>query len=72
MGLLELRKSFANGPYSGGFWSFVLLATPPFKNDNKIVAHVIVLLTFFLIIMLIKPLLGAMNNGNQMAMIRVA
>ena len=54
------------------FGVLFLLATPPFKNDNKIVAHVIVLLTFFLILMLIRPLLGAIDKNNQMAIIRVS
>ena len=47
------------------------LATPPFKKENKIVAHIVVLLTFLLIIALVMPLRGAITRGDTMAMIRV-
>lgn len=47
------------------------LATPPFKKENKIVAHIVVLLTFLLIIALVMPFRGAIGRGDTMAMIRV-
>ena len=55
-----------------GFGLLFLLATGPFKNENKVVAHIIVLLTLLLIVMLyISPFRRALSEGNQMAMIRV-
>ena len=54
-----------------GFGVIFALATPPFKKDNKIVAHIIVLLTFLLIIALIMPLNGALKRNDTMAIIRV-
>ena len=53
------------------FGGIFLLATPPFKKENKIVAHIIVLLTFLLIIALIMPLRGAIGRGDTMAVVRV-
>lgn len=54
-----------------GFGVIFLLATAPFKNDNKVVAHIIVLLTLLLIVMLgMKPLPRALADGNQMAITR--
>lgn len=47
------------------------IATPPFKKDNKIVAHIIVLLTFLLIIALVMPLRGALGRGDTIAAVRV-
>lgn len=53
------------------FGIIFILATPPFKKDNKVVAHIVVLLTFLLIIALFMPLRSALNSGDQMGMIRV-
>ena len=53
------------------FGGIFLLATPPFKKENKIVAHIIVLLTFLLIIALVMPLKGAIGRGDTMAIVRV-
>ena len=55
-----------------GFGVLFLLASGPLKNDNKIAAHIIVVLTLLLIIMLfMKPFRSAMADGDQMAMVRV-
>lgn len=55
-----------------GFGVLFLLATAPFKNDNKVVAHIIVLLTLVLIVMLFaKPLRSAIDEDRQMAIIRI-
>ncbi len=49
-----------------------LLASGPFKRDNKVVAHIVVLLTFLLILALVsRPLISAINNGDTTAIIRV-
>jgi len=71
-GYLTLESPSVTALIPVGFGVLFLLATGPFKNDNKVVAHIIVLLTIVLIAMLfIKPFLGAMNDGRQLAMFRV-
>lgn len=75
MGLWGYFSSDAPSPTAlipVGFGAIFALATPPFKKENKIVAHIIVLLTFLLIIALIMPLNGAIKRGDTMAIIRVA
>lgn len=47
------------------------LVTPLFKQENKVVAHIVVLLTFLLLIALFMPLDGAIKRGDQMAIFRV-
>ena len=47
------------------------LVTPPFKKENKVVAHIVVLLTFLLIISLFMPLNGAIGRGDNVAIFRV-
>ncbi|MEZ5042706.1 MAG: hypothetical protein R2828_22625 [Saprospiraceae bacterium] len=54
-----------------GFGLVFALATPPFKKDNKVVAHIIVLLTLLIIIALFMPLKGAIGRGDTIAIIRV-
>ncbi len=54
-----------------GFGMIFAFSTPLFKKDNKVVAHIVVLLTFLLIFALIKPLLRALDNDNTMAVVRV-
>ena len=41
------------------------------KNENKALAHVAVLLTFLILLGLVKPLLGAFERENTYAIIRV-
>ena len=42
------------------------------KKENKVIAHIVVLLTLLIIIGLIKPLTGAMGRGDSAAVARVA
>ncbi|MBN2611884.1 MAG: hypothetical protein JXB00_10045 [Bacteroidales bacterium] len=42
-----------------------------FKSGNKIMAHVIVVLTLLIIISLFKPLSGAISRGDGLAILRV-
>ena len=42
------------------------------KKENKVNAHIAVLLTLLIIIGLIKPLTGAMGRGDSAAVARVA
>lgn len=53
------------------FGILFLLVTPLFKKDNKIVAHIVVLLTFLLIIALAMPLKGAIGRDDTSATLRV-
>lgn len=54
-----------------GFGLIFALSTPPFKKENRVVAHIVVLLTFLLIIALIMPLRRALNSSDSMALLRV-
>ncbi len=54
-----------------GFGVIFALATPPFKKENKVVAHIIVLLTLLIIIALFMPLRGALGRGDTIAAARV-
>ena len=49
----------------------LLLCTPGLKKENKIVAHIAVLLTAIILLGLIKPLLGALDRDNIAAVTRV-
>ena len=49
----------------------LLLVNKGVKNENKVLAHVAVLLTFLILFGLIKPLLGAFERENTYAIIRV-
>jgi hypothetical protein len=42
------------------------------KKENKVIAHIAVLLTLLIVIGLIKPLTGAMGRGDSAAVARVA
>ena len=42
------------------------------KKENKVIAHIAVLLTLLIIIGLIKPLTGAIGRGDSAAVARVA
>ncbi|MEM8907036.1 MAG: hypothetical protein AAGD05_04245 [Bacteroidota bacterium] len=53
------------------FGALFAMLTPLFQKENKVVAHIIVLLTFLLILALLMPLKGAIGRGDTMATIRV-
>ena len=50
----------------------LLLCTPGVKKENKIIAHIAVLLTLIIFIGLIKPLMGALEREKFMALTRVS
>ena len=55
-----------------GIFGLVFLAlSSPFKKENKVVAHIIVLLTFLLLISLIMPLRGVMERDDTIGLVRV-
>ena len=51
--------------------TILLLVNKGVKNENKALAHVAVLLTFLILLGLIKPLMGAFERENAYAIIRV-
>ena len=52
--------------------TILLLVNKGVKNENKALAHVAVLLTFLILLGLVKPLLGAFERENTYAVIRVS
>ena len=50
----------------------LLLINSGVRKQNKIAAHVAVLLTLLIIIGLVRPFLGALNRGNIAGIIRVS
>ncbi|MEM6263323.1 MAG: hypothetical protein AAGI38_12500 [Bacteroidota bacterium] len=50
----------------------LLACNPGVKKENKVVAHVAVVLTLVILLGLIKPLTGAIGRGDTLAIARVA
>jgi ABC-type sulfate transport system permease subunit len=50
----------------------LLTMVPAMKNGNRVVAHIVVGLTFVLIIAFIKPLTGVLERGDMAGLFRVA
>ena len=42
------------------------------KNENKVLAHIAVLVTLLIILSLFMPLKGAFGRGNTMAIVRIS
>mgnify|MGYP001792152798 CR=1 FL=1 len=53
------------------FGAVLLLCYPGIKSENKIIAHVAVLLTLLILFGLVKPLTGAIGRGDSLAIGRV-
>ena len=53
------------------FGALFLIATPLFKKGNKVIVHIIVLLTFLLIFALFMPFKGRMEAEDTIGMARV-
>lgn len=53
------------------FGAIFLICTPMIKKHNKVVAHVVVLLTLLVILALFMPLKGAVGRGDTMAIVRI-
>tara|TARA_Y100000589_G_C26662311_1_gene430467 strand:+ start:105 stop:458 length:354 start_codon:yes stop_codon:yes gene_type:complete len=55
------------------FGVIILVLFPGLKNKNKIVSHIVVLLTFFILVALIvKPLVSQIESGDQLGITRVS
>ncbi|MCG8322382.1 MAG: hypothetical protein MI921_22990 [Cytophagales bacterium] len=50
----------------------LLICNPGVKKENKIIAHIAVLLTLIIFIGLFRPLMGVIDRGNTIGIIRVA
>ncbi len=50
----------------------LLAVTPWFRKDNKIVAHLSVVLTFVILIGLLMPLIGAIGRCDRGSVLRVS
>ena len=50
----------------------LLLLNPGVKKENKVIAHIAVVLTLLALLGLIMPLFGALERGDYMAVLRVA
>ena len=57
-------------PVAGGI--SLLLMYPGVKSQNKIIAHIAVLVTFIMLLGLFMPLMGSIGRGDTNAVIRVA
>lgn len=49
----------------------ILILNPGLRKENKVVSHIVVLLTFLIIVGLIRPLTGALDKGDDFAVLRV-
>lgn len=54
------------------FGVLFLVMHPGLKKENKIVAHIIVILTLVVLVSLYKPFSGAMERGDNLAILRIA
>jgi FtsH-binding integral membrane protein len=54
-----------------GLGALLLIFTPGMKKENKVIAHLVVILTLLIIIALIMPLIGAINRNDTAAIARV-
>jgi len=70
-GISGLRVSIANRPHPDRIWVGFALATFSLRRENKVVAHIVVLLTIILTVALIVPLRGALNRDDLFAALRI-
>ena len=54
------------------FGIIILILNPWLKRENKVVAHIVVLLTFLIFGGLVKPLMSTLESGNTMGITRVS
>ena len=54
------------------FGIIILILNPGLKRENKVVAHIVVLLTFLIFGGLVKPLMSTLESGNTMGITRVS
>lgn len=49
----------------------LLVCNPGVKKENKVMAHVAVLLTLLILLGLVRPLMGVIDRGNTLGILRV-
>ena len=54
-----------------GFGVVLLALNPGVKKENKVIAHIAVVLTLLILLGLVMPLKGSLGRGNMAAVIRV-
>jgi peptidoglycan/LPS O-acetylase OafA/YrhL len=54
------------------FGVILIFCYPGIKNENKIIAHVAVLLTLIVLVALFMPLKGAFGRDDSMAIVRIS
>ena len=53
------------------FGTFIVLMNNGVKKENKFISHIVVVLTFMILIGLLKPLFSAIDRGDNPATFRV-
>lgn len=66
-----LSSSSPTALIPAAFGLIFTIVTPMFRKGNRVVAHIVVVLTLLLIIALFRPLSGAIGDGDTMGMVRV-
>ncbi|MEM6734357.1 MAG: hypothetical protein AAF658_22525, partial [Myxococcota bacterium] len=54
-----------------GFGAVLLLCFPGVKSENKVIAHIAVVLTLVVLLARFMPLFGAIGRGDALAVVRV-
>ena len=54
-----------------GFGVALLALNPGVKKENKVLSHIAMVLTVLVLLSLIMPLIGSINRGNGLAVVRV-
>ncbi|MEM9328579.1 MAG: hypothetical protein AAGA85_23130 [Bacteroidota bacterium] len=49
----------------------LLICNPGVKKENKVIAHIAVVLTLIILFGLFRPLMGVIERGNTMGILRV-
>ena len=71
-GYLSVANSSPTALIPCVFGIILLALSPGMKKHNKIVAHIVVVLTLLIVIALIKPLTAQLDKENNIAVVRVA
>lgn len=63
--------SYWTGLIPAGFGVALLLCSPGVKVENKVIAHIAVVLTLIIFLLLMVPFFTALREGNPMSAFRV-
>lgn len=70
-GLLHQRDTVTNGVYPGRIRVLIMASNPGVRRNNKVIAHVAVLLTLIVLVALVVPLRSAINREDSAAIGRL-